>query len=244
MPGNRNCLAEVDVAILAGGLGTRIAGVLGDTPKILAPVGDRPFLDHVLDWLAAFGARRVVLCLGHLADAVAAHLDRRPPGSLTIACSLETAPRGTGGALRLARPMLHSDPVLVMNGDTWLDIDLADFLATVAAARAEIGIVCVEVEDAARYGKVSVTDGEITAFAEKSATDPRPGLVNGGFYTFSQAPLDRLSSMDGGSLERDFLQTLPCPRIAAYRARGAFIDIGTPESLARAAALFSTPGAR
>lgn len=241
---DRACLAEVDVAILAGGLGTRISGVLGDTPKILAPVAGKPFLDHLLDWLAGHGARRVVLCLGHLAAAVTAHLAGRAPGPLVIECSLESEPRGTGGALRLARPLLRSEPVLVMNGDTWLDIDLGEFLAAVEAARAEIGIACVEVEDAARYGRVAVIDGLVTAFVEKIATHPGPGLVNGGVYVFSQSALDRLASMDASSLERDFLQPMPFPRMAAYEVSGGFIDIGTPESLARADALFSAAGAR
>src|SRR4051812_6831922 len=76
-------LASVDVAVLAGGLGTRLRSVLGETPKILAPVAGRPFLDHLLDWLAGFGARRVVLCLGVGADMVleqlAAQAERHPP---------------------------------------------------------------------------------------------------------------------------------------------------------------------
>lgn len=241
---DRACLADVDVTILAGGLGTRISGVLGGTPKILAPVAGRPFLDHLLDWLAGYGARRVVLCLGHLAEAVAAHLERRAPGPLIIECSQEPEPQGTGGALRRARAMLRSEPVLVMNGDTWLDIDLGDFLAAVATARAEIGIACVEVEDAARYGRVAVIDGLVTAFVEKIATHPGPGLVNGGVYAFSQSALDRLASMDGSSLERDFLQRMPFPRMAAYRVSGSFVDIGTPESLAQADALLSAAGAR
>ena len=240
----RNCLADVDVAILAGGLGTRISGVLGGTPKVLAPVAGRPFLDHLLDWLAGYGACRVVLCLGHLGEAVSAHLARRAPGPLIIECLLEPEPQGTGGALRLARPLLRSEPALVMNGDTWLDIDLCDFLSHIEAARAEIGIACVEVEDAARYGRIAVIDGLVTAFVEKIATHPGPGLVNGGVYAFSQSALDRLSSMDGSSLERDFLQRMPCPRMAAYRVSGSFVDIGTPESLAQADALFSAVGAR
>ena len=61
-------LDGIEVLVLAGGLGTRIRGVLGDTPKVLAPINGRPFLDHLLDRLAALGAGRVVLSLGHLAD--------------------------------------------------------------------------------------------------------------------------------------------------------------------------------
>jgi NDP-sugar pyrophosphorylase family protein len=59
------CLDEVDVFVLAGGLGTRVRPVLGDTPKLLAPLMRRTYLDHLLDWLQGFGAQRAVLGLGH-----------------------------------------------------------------------------------------------------------------------------------------------------------------------------------
>ena len=59
------CLAALDVLVIAGGLGTRIQSALGDTPKLLAPIGGRPYLAYLLDWLRRFGAKRIVLGLGH-----------------------------------------------------------------------------------------------------------------------------------------------------------------------------------
>ena len=76
----RYCLADVDVAILAGGLGTRIQGVLGETPKVLAPINGRPFLDYLIVWLESFGARRIVLCLGHRAETVVEYMRNRTMG--------------------------------------------------------------------------------------------------------------------------------------------------------------------
>ncbi len=69
------CLEALDIFILAGGLGTRIRPVLGDLPKILAPILGRPYLAYLLDWLERFGARRVVLGLGHRAQAVVEYLE-------------------------------------------------------------------------------------------------------------------------------------------------------------------------
>ena len=71
------CLKDLDVVILAGGLGTRIRDALGDTPKLLAPLGGTPFLDLLIHRLKSFGARRLVLGLGHLVDRVTAHLDAK-----------------------------------------------------------------------------------------------------------------------------------------------------------------------
>ena len=73
------CLATLDVLVIAGGLGTRIQSALGDTPKLLAPIGGRPYLAYLLDWLRRFGAKRIVLGLGHRAQAVIDFLDRKNP---------------------------------------------------------------------------------------------------------------------------------------------------------------------
>jgi NDP-sugar pyrophosphorylase family protein len=228
-------LRGIDVVVLAGGLGTRIRGVLGDTPKVLAPINGRPFLDHLLDHLAALGAGRAVLSLGVGADKVSEHLARRPP-PLPVLSVVEPAPLGTGGALRHALPSLAGDPVMVMNGDTWLDADFPRFLADHHRAALPVSLLCVAVDDVSRYGRVDLAeDGSVTRFAEKDPTQPGPGLINGGALLLSRRALDLLASQTGPSLERDFLGQLPPGWIYGWLADGAaFIDIGTPDSLAEA----------
>lgn len=229
----KEALSNIDVAVLAGGLGTRIRGILGDTPKVLAPIAGRAFLGHLMDYLAQFGTRRVVLCLGHLADRVTAWLaqgDSRH--SLDVVCEIEPRPLGTAGAIRFVRDELTSDPVLVMNGDTFLDADLRAFVASHRLSGAEASVLCVEVDDASRYGRVEIgADGRVTRFAEKA---PGRGTVNAGVYLFSAAFLDRLAASDAVSLERDVLERLPAGTLHAAVVHGRFIDIGTPDSLARA----------
>ncbi|HLN23759.1 MAG TPA: nucleotidyltransferase family protein [Patescibacteria group bacterium] len=226
-------LARIDVAVLAGGLGTRLKGVLGaTTPKVLAPIHGRPFLDHLLDWLAGYGARRVVLCLGHLAEQVSAHLAAAPPARLHVTTVIEPQPLGTAGALRLARSALTSDPVLVLNGDTWLDADLAGFADRHRASGALASLLCVTVDDASRYGRVELDDsGHVLRFVEKDPDHAGPGIVSAGVVLISAALLERMDSMPGPSLECDVLQKLPPRSIRADIAPGAFIDIGTPASL-------------
>src|SRR5215475_7400448 len=102
----RHCLERCDSLVLAGGLGTRIRPVLGDVPKLLAPIGKRTYLDFLLEWLARFGARRVVFALGHGAPPILDHLGRRPRGSLAIETAVEPSPLGTAGAVRFARANL------------------------------------------------------------------------------------------------------------------------------------------
>lgn len=113
-------LDEITVAILAGGQGSRLAGVLPEgTPKCMAPIGRGLFLDILLDQLSMWDFRRVHLCLGCGADRVsyAPGFDLR----MEITRTTEPKPLGTAGALAFAAEYLRSDPVLVLNGDTLID---------------------------------------------------------------------------------------------------------------------------
>jgi NDP-sugar pyrophosphorylase family protein len=235
----QSCLASTDVLVLAGGLGTRIRPVLGDTPKLLGPIGGRPYLSHLLDWLRRFGARRVVLGLGYGAAAVLEYLERHPVTDLDICTVVEPAPLGTAGAVRLARPRLRSDPALVLNGDTFVNADLCALLARQTATDALGTLLCVEVDDAARYGRVMLDErGHINGFAEKDPSFHGPAPVNGGIYILSAALLDQIASGEAKSIEYDVFQRLPAGSLAAYAGRFDFIDIGTPESFAAAADVF------
>ncbi|MDA0997494.1 MAG: nucleotidyltransferase family protein [Proteobacteria bacterium] len=237
-------LADVDVVVLAGGLGTRLAGVLMDRPKLLAPIGDRPFLDHLVEWIASFGGKRMILCLGHLADKVTDHLAAKTYPSVAIECIVEPSPQGTAGALRLAKSHIQADLALVINGDSWLDADLGDFTQAHRKTAAPASILAVRVADAGRYGALEVSDGgRIVKFREKDAA-AGAGLINGGVYALGAAFWPLLETNPGPSLERDVFQCLPSGTLAAYDAGNVpFIDIGTPESLAMAASIIKS-GAR
>jgi mannose-1-phosphate guanylyltransferase len=231
-------LGNIDVAILAGGLGTRLAGAVPDLPKALAPVGGRPFLDHLLDWLEGHGARRIVLLLGHRADQIEAHLAARPRPRLEFALSVEPAPLGTGGALGFARAHFRSDPVLVVNGDTFVDSDLAALARAHAASGAPATMLCVEVADAGRYGRVEIADGRIRSFREKDPSFRGAAAINAGIYLVSRALISAIPTGRPVSLERDVFERQPPGTLAAHVDRRArFVDIGTPESWSGAAAI-------
>lgn len=220
-------LADLDVAVLAGGLGTRLAGAVPGLPKILAPVAGRPFVEHLLDWLAREGAKRIVFLLGYRADAVRTHLAAHPRPGMVFDSVVEPAPLGTGGALAHARPALRTDPVLVVNGDTFVDAALAPLLAR----RAEAAMLCVRVPDAGRYGRIEIADGSVARFVEKDPDFRGEVPINAGVYLLSARLLDTIPRGRPVSLERDVFEKLPPGSIAAHvDPRAKFVDIGTPES--------------
>jgi mannose-1-phosphate guanylyltransferase len=228
-------IANIDVVVLAGGLGTRLHPVLPDRPKVLAPVGGKPFLEYLLQWLIVQGARRVVLCLGYRSADVLAFLETRSFAPLEVHTVIETEPLGTGGAVANALPSLSSDPVLVINGDTMVDADLTAFLDAHFASQAVASILCVRVEDAGRYGRLEIDPHQrVIRFEEKNLAASDPAWINAGFYLFGRTTLKKVADLTKGSLERDILEKMPAGTIHAYLTDGRFLDIGTPETLALA----------
>jgi D-glycero-alpha-D-manno-heptose 1-phosphate guanylyltransferase len=225
-------LSAITAAVLAGGRGTRLQPAVADRPKVLAPVLGRPFVAHLLDFLAASGLRRVVLLTGYLGGQVRQVLGGHH-GRMTLAYSEEPAPRGTGGALREALPVLDSETILLLNGDSYFRTDLAALAAFHRRRRADASLALARVRDADRYGKVEVAPGgRVTAFAEKDAAG-KPGWVNGGVYLIERALIERIPPGRPASLERELLPGwIRGGAVFGRRCRGPFLDIGTPESYA------------
>jgi D-glycero-alpha-D-manno-heptose 1-phosphate guanylyltransferase len=226
----------MEAVVLAGGLGTRLRSVVPDLPKPMAPVAGRPFLEILLSSLARQGVARVVLSVGHRAAQIVEHFGAAYDG-LEIDYAVEDSPLGTGGAVRLALSRCRSEPVLVLNGDTFLELDLPALWACWRADRAPV-VVAREVEDTARFGRMRIEDGRVIAFAEKGVAGP--GTINGGVYLVPRDLLDGFEPGRAFSIESDFFTPQAGRRtIRAFVARGRFIDIGVPDDYARAQSLLA-----
>ncbi len=222
-----------EAIVLAGGLGTRLSGVIGDLPKALAPVNGRPFLDYQLAYLAFSGVKRVIIAAGYMHQKIMTQYGDRF-GSLQLDYSVETEPLGTGGALKQAIQLTKYNPVLVLNGDTFFEVELSKFLDFYRRRNAKIAIVTREVENTSRYGSVEVEwDGEITAFNEKTETGGK-GRINGGIYLIDKNVFLNADLPDKFSLEKDFFENVyKSQKIYAMLCRRYFIDIGVPEDYAK-----------
>jgi D-glycero-alpha-D-manno-heptose 1-phosphate guanylyltransferase len=233
--------AAIPVAILAGGLGTRLRPVIGERAKVVAEVNGRPFLAHLLDQVARFGFRDVVLCVGWQAEAVEAALGREH-GPLRLRYSREAEPLGTGGALRLALPLLAGPSAMVLNGDSYCDADLAAAWAEHRARRASATLVLVEMADTSRYGRVEVdAEGVVERFMEKQEGGAA-GWINAGIYLLERARIETIPPGRALSLERDVLPGWIGTGLRGHRCRARFIDIGTPQSYSAASRFFGAEG--
>jgi NDP-sugar pyrophosphorylase family protein len=233
--------AGIPVAILAGGLGTRLRPAIGEQPKVVADVGGRPFLAWLLDQVAAAGFRDAVLCVGWRADQVEAAIGRAH-GPLRLRYSRETSPLGTGGALRQALPLLEGDRAMVMNGDSACDADLAAAWAWHDAVRSEATLVLAQLPDTDRYGRVEIdAAGAVCRFVEKQEGSG-PGWINAGIYLLARGRIAQIPERTPLSLERDVFPGWVGRGLHGYPTHARFLDIGTPQSYARALAFFGAGG--
>src|SRR4051812_2763939 len=192
---------KLAAVVLAGGMGTRLRPVVADRPKVLAPVAGRPFLTYLLDQIADAGIQRVVLSTGYLAEQFAEVIGDRYR-NIQIAYAHEDQPLGTGGAIRFACGFTDADQLLVMNGDSYCDADLSEYIDWHLAGRHQVSLMLAKVIDTSRYGSVELEPkGRITGFLEKRP-EGGPGYINAGVYLLRRAMLEHFPA-GPSSIERD-----------------------------------------
>lgn len=230
-------LSDITTVILAGGFGTRLRSLLPDKPKVIAPILGRPFLTFLLDQLVMAGAEKTVLCTGYMAHEVQKQLGYSYK-ALELIYSREDVPLDTGGALRFALPYLNSDTILVMNGDSFVNIDLTVYLNWFHKKRCKASLLLVNVSDTGRYGRVVVSkDGLVSGFEEKGLNHGA-GWINAGVYIINKSLIEAIPVETPFSLERKLFPKLVGKEIYGFQFKGEFIDIGTPESFASADKFF------
>ncbi len=228
---------DIKAVLLVGGMGTRLRSVVPSMPKPLACVGGRPFLELLVRQLRHQGIRRVVMCTGHLAEQIENEFGDGHALDIEIEYSKEPQPLGTAGAVKLAQHYLgNSSQFLVMNGDSFLEINLGQLIGFHRKHGGLVSMAVLPVQNANRYGTVQVdATSRVISFAEKTGSET-PGLVNAGVYVFNRAVLDHIPE-GSSSLERDVFPRLLDQGVYALEQQGIFIDIGTPEDYARAQAI-------
>ncbi|MBI5145306.1 MAG: NTP transferase domain-containing protein [Candidatus Omnitrophica bacterium] len=219
---------KIDVVILCGGEGRRLRSVINDRPKPMAPVRGGPFLKLLISYLAKFGFRRFILCTGYKG-----HLIKRynfKADRLEIIFSQENSPLGTAGALKNAESLIKSQDFILLNGDSFLKVNLKSMLDSYSYKRPDILIVVKESKRNADCGMVKLNQsGRIIAFEEKKKAR-RKCYISAGFYIFSRKMLSLIPKKRKFSLETEFFPYLVKKnKVYGYPTRAAFIDIGTPE---------------
>lgn len=243
-PRIRRVIENSQALILAGGLGTRLRPVFNGGPKSLAPIGGRLFLEYLLIWLRSAGIKELVLCVGYQKDQIQNWLFDGAKWGLRVRYSVEETLLGTAGAIKRAEKLISMPYCLVVNGDSFLDVNLTEMYRSHVRHRALATLALAHVRDSSRYGIVHLDRlGRVIAFQEKKPNlvgqddlplHRQPQLINGGVYLLEKRFFDVIPPLKPISLEREIFPALVGKNLYGFVTDGYFIDIGVPADYERA----------
>jgi N-acetyl-alpha-D-muramate 1-phosphate uridylyltransferase len=229
------------VAILAGGLASRLQPLTRHTPKSLVMVAGRPFIFHQLELLRSQGVRRVVLCVGHLGEQIVSAVGDGRQFGLDVGYSFDgSRPLGTGGALKRAIPALGAD-FFVLYGDSYLPCSFATVQAAYETAHRPALMTVLRNDN--RWGQSNVAvraDGSIEYNKDLGGDDPlrcasqsdQAGHIDFGLSVLSARVLQPYPEAATVDLA-DIWRALSCQgQLAAFEVTGRFYEIGSRAGLA------------
>ena len=219
------------VVILAGGLATRMHPLTLTQPKSMLPVAGRPFIDWQLELLRRVGFDACLLCVGHFAEVIEAHVGDGSKYGLRVAYSHEGPERlGTGGALRRALPQLEDDFVLTY-GDSYLPYDyLAPLRVLRAHADAEVVMSVFHNQNALEPSNVALGEGRVTRY-EKGRSDSGLDYIDYGALAVRRRFVEAMP--EGKSdLSAALMRAVAAGTVRAAEASRRFFEVGSPAGLA------------
>lgn len=228
---------DIPVAILAGGLATRLRPVTERIPKSLVPVAGKPFLARQLALLHARGIRHAILCVGHLGEMI-----QRDFGTEAFGIKLDYAfdgPKllGTGGAIKRALPLLGPE-FFVLYGDSYLPIEyrpVSDFFH----ASGKLGCMTV-FHNEGRYDTSNVVfaDNEIKVYDKKNRV-PEMRHIDYGLSLFKAAAFDSFPADQPFDLADVMSRLVRENQLAGFQVHERFYEIGSPAGLAELEQFFA-----
>jgi NDP-sugar pyrophosphorylase family protein len=221
---------NLPVAILAGGLATRLGPITEKVPKLLVDVAGEPFFSHQLRLLRKSGLTRVVLCVGHLGEMIADRYGDGTKWGMRIDYSFD-GPRllGTGGALIRALPLL-GDAFYVLYGDSYLPVDYLD-VGRAFLASGQPGLMTVY-ENRGRHDASNIwfADGRIKVY-DKTNRTPRMQHIDYGLGLLRARALDGWPRDGVVDLAAIYGRLVAEGQLAGYEVKNRFYEIGSPEGL-------------
>lgn len=233
-------ISDIPVALLAGGLATRLRPITQTIPKALVEVAGRPFIDHQLSLLHRNGIRRAVLCLGHLGEQVQQHCGDGRRYGMDLRYSFDGDKlMGTGGAIARAKHLLGDSPddvLWVMYGDSYMDIDYRSVLSAFLRPHdpPALGLMTV-LHNGDRWdtSNVDFRDGRLLKY-DKRDRSPEMDYIDYGVALLRRSAVERIPTDRPFDLAELYSSLVAEGRMIGFEVTQRFYEIGTPQSLEEA----------
>lgn len=218
--------------ILVGGEATRLRPLTCNTPKIMIPVLNRPFFEHLVSYLKKHNIVDIILAVGKSPEQVQDYFGDGSKLGIRLTYSIENLPLGTAGAVKNAERLLD-DSFVVLNGDIFTDIDLSRMMRLHHKNKAIASLALTPVEDPTIYGVVETdSEGRVRRFIEKPSRDKvTTNMINAGIYILEPDILSYIAPSTFSMFERDVFPPLleKGQIVYGYPFQDYWIDIGTPD---------------
>jgi Nucleoside-diphosphate-sugar pyrophosphorylase involved in lipopolysaccharide biosynthesis/translation initiation factor 2B, gamma/epsilon subunits (eIF-2Bgamma/eIF-2Bepsilon) len=229
-------LTNWPVAILAGGLGTRLRPSTDKIPKALLNVAGEPFLVHQLRLLQSEGFRRIVLCVGHLGEMIQAKIGDGKRLGLQIDYSFDGPTLlGTGGALKRALPKL-GERFLVIYGDSYMPVDYAAVVEAFALSGRPALMTVLENEGRWDTSNIWFDAGEIHRYDKKTRT-PQMRHIDYGISVLTAEVFAGFADNAAFDVADLYSRLVSEKQMAAHEVKQRFYEIGSAQGLAELDAL-------
>lgn len=222
----------MEAIILAGGMGTRLQKVIPGIPKPMAPVGGKPFLYYLFNWIKDYPIEKLILSVGYKAESIVEYFGKSF-FDMPIDYVIEEKPLGTGGAVRYAFKRARGNDILILNGDTYFPININKFFSFHLENKSLFTVALKRMRDFNRYGTIELDNNLIMRFNEKKFC--KDGLINGGIYLANRKYIESWQIPEVFSLEKDILEKDAGSSILKGMIfDDTFLDIGLPQDYSKA----------
>jgi NDP-sugar pyrophosphorylase family protein len=234
-------LASTPVLILAGGKATRLGKITKAIPKALVPLAGKPFIDHQIAGLREQGVREVVMCVGHFADQIRDHVGDGARYGLRVRYSDDgPTPRGTGGAVRRALPLV-GECCFVLYGDSLLDVDYSQVFAALPADK--LGVMTVFRNDNSfDRSNVVFQSGRLLRYTKTDAT-PDMTHIDYGLSLLRCAAVERIPADRASDLAELYSALVESGEMVGFEVTRRFYEIGSHTGLQEAEAFLRSRAA-
>jgi mannose-1-phosphate guanylyltransferase len=211
--------------ILAGGRGERMRPLTDRIPKVMLPIQGKPFLTYLIEYLKDQGVKDIILAVCWKKEKIKNYFkDGKDFGVKTKYCE-EKKPLGTGGAIRNAKDLIKGKNIIILNGDSFVKINLKEMLRYHKKMNLPITIAVLEMKNPERFGRVIINKNNIViGFKEKGKVRGK-AFINAGVYIFKKEVVEEIPKNKRVSLEKEIFPKF-LGRISAFRIKNYFIDIG------------------
>ena len=219
----------MQVAILAGGLATRLGNLTRNQPKSMVKVQGKPFLQYQIELLRRGGVNSLVLCIGHMGEQIEKHFGNGGRYGVNIEYSIEDKLAGTAGALKNAGT-LFNDPFFTMYGDSYL---LADFSPVMSYFKSQNKLALMTVyKNYDRYDRsnTSVEGNLVKKFSKNERTEDMV-YIEYGANIFIKEALNLIPENKPYSLDDLFSRLIEMNELLAFEVKERFYEIGSPQGL-------------